>query len=132
VAIAGWVVIGSPLDVALVQVKRNGTLGPAFSGGDGIVVDDLGSVDEAAGLLRQPDGKLILVGFRNPDMFVARYRPLGRRDVGFAHRGIQARPWSGPSAAVGAVLDRGEVVVAGSELTGGGVSRFAVERLFLG
>jgi uncharacterized delta-60 repeat protein len=113
-------------DVALLQIKRNGTLDPAFGGGDGIKLYDPGSVDKAGELLRQPNGKLVLVGFRNPDMFVARFRPGGAVDTGFGNGGLQARPWPRPSAAVEAVWSAGTIVVAGST---GLNPRFAVERL---
>ena len=85
-----------------------------------------GAPTRPQGLLRQPDGKLVLVGFRNPDMFVARFRPGGAVDTGFGNGGLQARPWSGPSIAAAAAWDSGTIVVVGSvELT----ARFAVERL---
>ncbi len=99
---------------------------PTFGGGDGTKLYDPGSVDSSTGLLRQPDGKLVLVGFRNPDMFVARFRPGGAVDTGFGNGGLQARPWFGPSTAAAAAWDAGTIVVAGSvRLT----PRFAVERL---
>lgn len=101
-------------DVALLQIRRNGTLDPAFGGGDGTKLYDPGSVDSSTGLLRQPDGKLVLVGFRNPDMFVARFRPGGAVDTGFGNGGLQARPWPGPSIAAAAAWDSGTIVVVGS------------------
>jgi uncharacterized delta-60 repeat protein len=126
VVVAGTVRDASRADVALIQLRRNGTPDPAFGGGDGIKLYDPGSVDSAAGLLRQPDGKLVLVGFRNPDMFVARFRPSGAVDIGFGSGGLQARAWPGPSAAAAAVWDAGAIVVAGSV---GLMPRFGVERL---
>jgi uncharacterized delta-60 repeat protein len=126
VVVAGSVRNGSlRSDVALIQIRRNGTLDPAFGGGDGIKLYDPGSADASAGLLRQPDGKLVLVGFRNPDMFVARFRPGGAVDTGFGNGGLQARPWPGPSIGAAAAWDAGAIVVAGSTQ----VARFAVERL---
>ena len=131
VVLAGTVSDGvNPPDVALLRLTPTGTPDTSFGGGDGIVIDDIGSADQAGGLVRQRDGKLILVGFRNPDMFVARYRPLGTRDAGFAKNGVQSSPWSlGASTASAAVLDGGKVVVVGN-VRPGPHSRFAVERLF--
>ena len=127
VVVAGTVRDGvSRNDVALLQVRRNGTLDPAFGGGDGVKLYDAGSVDAAAGLLRQPNGRLVLVGFRNPDMFVARFRPGGAVDTGFANGGLQARPWPDRSAGSEAVWDHGAIVVVGSV---GLPSGMAVERL---
>jgi uncharacterized delta-60 repeat protein len=120
----------NPPDVALLRLTPTGTLDPSFGGGDGIVIDDLGSADQSGGIVRQGDGRLILVGFRNPDMFVARYKPLGTRDAGFAKDGVQSSPWSlGASTASAAVLAGGQVVVVGN-VRPGPHSRFAVERLF--
>ena len=127
VVVAGTVRDGvSRNDVALIRILRNGTLDHTFGGGDGIKLYDPGSVDSSQGLLRQPDGKLVLVGFRNPDMFVARFRPGGAVDTGFGNGGLQARPWFGPSAAAAAAWDAGAIVVVGSV---GLTARFAVERL---
>ena len=92
-------------------------------------MDDLGSADDANALIRMPDGRLVVAGFRNPDMFVARYRPGGKRDTSFGHNGIQAKPWPSSSIGSSVVLMTGKIVVAGSA-TIGGHQRFAVERVF--
>jgi len=131
VVLAGTVQNGvDPPDVALMRLTSSGTPDTRFGGGDGLAIDDLGSADQAGGLIRQRDGRLILVGFRNPDMFVARYKPLGGRDASFAKAGVQARAWpAGASIASAAAFDGARVVVAGS-VRPGSVSRFAVERVF--
>jgi uncharacterized delta-60 repeat protein len=116
-------------DIELLQLTRSGHLDPAFGGGDGVVIDDVGGVDTASALIRLPDGRLVVAGFRNPDMFVARYRAGGARDRTFGHLGVQAKPWAGPSIASSLVLMRGKLVIAGSTQVGGH-DRFAVERLF--
>jgi uncharacterized delta-60 repeat protein len=131
VVLAGSVTNGvDPPDIALLRLDETGTPAAAFGGGDGVVIDDLGSADQAWDLVRQRDGRLIVVGFRNPDMFVARYKPLGGRDASFANDGVQASAWpAGPSTASAAAIDGARVVVAGAVMKSS-VSRFAVERLF--
>ena len=131
VVIAGTVSNGvDPPDIALLRLDPFGIPAPAFGGGDGLVIDDVGSADQAGGLIRQRDGRLIVVGFRNPDMFVARYEPLGARDTSFGNLGVQATPWpAGASTATAVAFDGARVVVVGSLLSGS-VSRFAIERLF--
>jgi uncharacterized delta-60 repeat protein len=130
VVIAGWGYEGAdPPDVDLLQLTSHGRRDPAFGGGDGLVVDDLGSADEATALIRLPDGDLAVAGFRNPDMFVARYRSGGGRDRTFGQLGVQAKPWAGPSIASSLVLMRGKLVIAGSTQVGGH-DRSAVERVF--
>ncbi len=116
-------------DIALLRLSPDGTPDPGFGGGTGYIVDDIGSADQASGLVRQPGGKLLVVGFRNPDMFVARYTPKGARDPGFGKNGVQARPWSKPSYGAALAISGGKVVVAGS-VNPGPYAKFAVERLF--
>jgi len=116
-------------DVALVRVRDDGTPDPGFGGGDGWIVEDLGAPDQGLGIARQRGGALIVTGFRNPDMFVARFTPLGVLDDAFAGDGIQAKPWDGLSIGSAVVISRGKVVVAGST-NPGSRDRFAVERLF--
>lgn len=129
VVIAGWGYDGSsPPDVDLIQLTNNGRRDPTF-GGDGIVVDDLGSADDANALIRLPNGGLVVAGFRNPDMFVARYRPGGKRDPTFGRNGVQAKPWPSSSIGSSVVLMTGKIVVAGTA-TIGGHQRVAVERVF--
>jgi len=126
--VAGTVTGPVSNDVALIRILGNGTLDPTFGGGDGVTIYDAGSVDQADGLLQQPNGKLVLVGFRNPDMFVARFRAGGAVDTSFAHGGLQARPWPAPSAGSQAVWDHGAIVVTGTTgLTS--ILKIAVERL---
>ena len=131
VVLAGTVSNGvDPPDVALLRLDPSGTPATSFGGGDGLVIDDVGSADQAGGLIRQRDGRLIVVGFRNPDMFVARYKPLGARDTSFGDHGVQATPWpAGPSVASAATFDGARVVVVGA-VGLVSVSRFAAERLF--
>jgi uncharacterized delta-60 repeat protein len=131
VVLAGTVSNGvDPPDVALLRLDPSGTPATSFGGGDGLVIDDVGSADQAGGLIRQRDGRLIVVGFRNPDMFVARYKPLGARDASFGHDGLQASPWpAGASVASAAAFDGARVVVVGA-VGLVSVSRFAAERLF--
>jgi uncharacterized delta-60 repeat protein len=130
IVVAATVFTGStPPDVALLRIRANGTPDPTFGGGDGVVIDDLGAPDRVSGIARQPDGKLLLVGFRNPDMVVARYERLGARDGSFGQAGLQATPWSsGPSFGADVVMARGRAVVVGA--VGGTHSRFAIERVF--
>lgn len=61
---------------------------PNFGSG-GVVTTDFGGFDQAWGIARQPDGKLVVVGTGGPnaDILVARYNADGSLDGGFGSGG---------------------------------------------
>jgi uncharacterized delta-60 repeat protein len=115
-------------DVVLIKLGAHGHPDASFGGGDGVVADDLGGSDYGTGLARQSDGKLLVSGIRDQDMFVARYLTGGARDATFATNGFQARGWGHRTGGNALVVVGDKVVVAGSVETTH--YRVAVERLF--
>lgn len=86
---------GTPADSdhAVLRVREDGTLDPAF-GVQGIAQVDLGTTDELCESIRvQPDGKLSLGGFgkisNTAVSQVARLLPSGAKDLSFAGAGFR-------------------------------------------
>ena len=91
------------------------------------------NASQGRALVRQPDGKLVAVGFRigSPNRFlVARYDDTGALDGGFGTGGIveTVLGTGGASATAVALQPDGKIVVAGSYGNGPSDSQFAVVR----
>jgi uncharacterized delta-60 repeat protein len=98
-----------------------GQLDTTFDG-DGIVVTDIGVRDEARGLAIQSDGKIVVAGtndidmYGSPDIAVTRYMTTGALDPAFGGGdGIVTTTVGGNSAGAAAVVlqDDSRIVVAG-------------------
>lgn len=114
----------TPPDFAVARYLSDGTLDPAF----GFVTTNLGAADDAAGVARQTDGKLVAAGssFSNgipsTNRFaLARYNPNGTPDTSFGTGGTVRTPiGTAPSgsvtsaAAAVVVQSTGRIVLAGS------------------
>jgi len=79
-------------DIALVRYNADGSLDTTFDT-DGRVVTSIGGVqDHLYGMVLQPDGKIVVVGYTNSggnyDFLVVRYNTDGSRDTGFDTDGI--------------------------------------------
>ena len=118
-------------DVVVVRYDAAGNLDPVW-GGTGIVVTDLGAVEEGTGIAQQADGKIVVAGTASPDSFpdnflALRYKADGSLDPGFGSGGVAAVDFgsSGDEANEVAVQPDGKIVLAGSA----GISRFALARL---
>ncbi|MGH8594775.1 MAG: hypothetical protein ACREV3_13270 [Gammaproteobacteria bacterium] len=77
ILLAGFVVNRLATDFALALYGRDGTLDTKFGSG-GKVTTDFGAQDQAAAVVLQPDGKIVVVGFRGDsntgtDFALARY-----------------------------------------------------------
>jgi uncharacterized delta-60 repeat protein len=77
----------NPFNFALARYNTNGSLDLSF-GGDGRVLTDFGSNEEAFGVAIQADGKIVAAGLTgagtNPENFaLARYKPGGSLDATF-------------------------------------------------
>ncbi len=124
------VVVGNDLttrNTVALRLLADGTLDSAFSG-DGIVVDELSTGDNAASAVAALDnGKILVAGFgdaQNPpdpacfgetDAFVVRYNSDGTRDSGFADAGVS---WIDVSGCADMAMDLavkadGKIVVGG-------------------
>jgi uncharacterized delta-60 repeat protein len=82
-------------DLLVARLAADGTLDPAFGGGDGWLTIDVGGRDDARSLVVQPDGKIV-VGFEacavglhtSCDQAVARLSSSGALDTSFGGDGL--------------------------------------------
>jgi uncharacterized delta-60 repeat protein len=137
IVVVGGVSNGQNSDFALARYHADGSLdngfGPAHNGT--ILTDFANNQDEAAGVVQQADGKLVVVGtarFGFQDLFaLARYNPDGTLDSTFGPAGIgevlsNFGIGGAAAEAVGLQAD-GKIVVVG-HVALGGKSFFAVAR----
>ncbi len=87
-------------DVVLTSTNVDGSLDTSFGDGSGKAIHDYGNVDNvAAGIERQPDGKILVVGktyVKNQlDVFIARFLPNGAKDSAFGLAGIVTIDFAG-------------------------------------
>jgi uncharacterized delta-60 repeat protein len=103
-------------DFALVRYNTNGTLDKSFDG-DGIVITDLGTNDDAATAIAiQPDGKIVLAGLTgDQDIGLARYLPSGKLDPTFNAGGTVVSNIGTNIANGVAITPGGTILVAGSK-----------------
>ncbi len=89
----------------------SGELDPAFGNG-GSTITDLGGIDVANALVRQPDGKFVVAGSSAGQYALVRYEPDGTLDASFGNGGIVLGPAGGASS-IG-LQSNGKIVVAGA------------------
>ncbi len=111
-------------DFTLVRYEADGTLDASFGSG-GIVTTAIGSsMDRAAGVALQSDGKIVVVGAANTgsdlDFAVARYDSDGNLDPSFGSGGTVTTAMGsyGDGASAVAIQPDGMIVVAGWSWTG--------------
>lgn len=122
-------------DFALARYNPNGTLDKTFKG-NGKVITDFGSVDEARAVAIQTDGKIVAAGpttatHRSVDFGLARYNPNGTPDKSFGHSGRVVTDFkndSGDEANGMAIQPDGKIVVVGLFTPDGVTFDFAVAR----
>src|SRR5690606_34000738 len=117
----------------------DGSLDPAFGNG-GILLNRTDRWDEAADVLVQPDGRIIVVGFTlhdggilndEPDtLTIERYGPDGSYDPTFGNGGRVQLPNLAPGRAV-ALQPDGAIVIAAAD-QGGESADWALLRLLPG
>jgi len=136
IVVAGDSMIGlGGTDIALVRYAADGSRDTGFDG-DGIVTTDFGSASErAAGLVVQPDGKLVVIidGFSNgadSDFALARYNTDGSLDSAFGSSGVATTDFGSTNDYVGgiALQTDGKLVVSGYINLGGGVFNYVLAR----
>ena len=71
---------------AVLRYNTNGTLDSSFDG-DGIAITDFGWTDVPYGVAIQPDQKIVVGGYANENIGVARYNPNGSPDTSFSEDG---------------------------------------------
>lgn len=114
----------------LLRYRKNGSLDPSFSGDGRAFLDPPDPVSfEAA--VRQPDGKIVVVGAIADDILITRWRPNGQLDQDFANNGIQRVSFEDANYAQGVTMQGRKIVVVGATASGlmGDPSRPVVVRL---
>lgn len=76
----------------LLAYRPDGSLDPSFGGGDGIAPLGIPSEGEAAGLLVEPDGSILLADGTKNRLSIERVLPDGTPDAGFGSAGIVTVP----------------------------------------
>ncbi len=105
-------------DFLLVRLDTDGRFDPDF-GREGRVTTSFGKdFDSVLGLLVQPDGAILAVGFagngKRYNLAMARYQSNGRLDSGFAKQGLAVDSTSSNSLAFAAsLLPGGRILVVG-------------------
>jgi uncharacterized delta-60 repeat protein len=119
----------STQDFVTRRLNANGTLDTTFASG-GISTVDFGGNDADNAMVRQADGKLVLVGSTSTgggDFAIVRLNADGTPDTSFSSDGKQTVDFGGNDAATGvAITSAGQIVVAGQ---GGPNSDMVVTRL---
>ncbi|MDB5309626.1 MAG: hypothetical protein JWO38_3828 [Gemmataceae bacterium] len=108
---------GNPNNFALTRVNADGSVDTTFNG-NGIKTIDFGADDRATGVVVQPDGKIVVVGFTSlpggADFAVARLNADGSLDTTFNTTGMEAINFGGIDDANAVVLQPdGKIVVVG-------------------
>jgi uncharacterized delta-60 repeat protein len=91
--VAGIANDGTPnANFGIARYLADGKPDPTFSGDGNTTTDFAGGSDEAFDLVRQPDGKIVVVGSAedgtgDPDFAVARYKANGALDATFSDDG---------------------------------------------
>ncbi|MBN1595841.1 T9SS type A sorting domain-containing protein [candidate division FCPU426 bacterium] len=90
--VAGYSKNGFDDDYALVRYNRNGSPDTSFGNGGIVVTSILDGYDNAYGLVRQPDGKLVAAGRSEANFSLARYNSDGSLDKSFGSGGKVTTP----------------------------------------
>lgn len=128
------VVVGdADANFALARYNSNGSLDESFGAG-GKVITSFGGTDQAAGVILQPDGKIVVAGQTDTglsiDFAVVRYMPDGSLDGAFGSGGRVTTNFLGNSDDLGsavALQPDGKIVVGGSSEDNFAVARYTPE-----
>ncbi len=107
-----------PAALGQTLVIRAGDLDVRFGGGDGLVASNFGGHDDGSALLRQSDGKLIVLGTSTNNgyrLLVARYTADGQLDPSFSGDGFLTDQVSSANTRgyAGLLTSSGKIVVVG-------------------
>ena len=126
VVAAGWTFINNSYDFALVRYNLNGSLDISFDADGKVSTNFAGSNrsvshDQAKSTAIQTDGKIVLAGWSNDDIGLARYNANGSLDTSFDGDGKVLTPFSAVSGSSGTVVHDmalspvdGKIVVVGA------------------
>ena len=119
IVVAGWVMNDAlEMEIALARYNVDGSLDASFGTG-GKLTTPIQAGAEAFGVVRQPDGKIVVSGYSddasgNRDFALARYNADGTLDSTFSGDGIVTTSFGTSAIAYGIVIQPdGRIVVAG-------------------
>ncbi len=131
---AGYSVISLfDTDFALARYNPNGSLDTSFGIGGKLTTPVGSSFDNAEGVIVQPNGKIVAVGFSfngtNRDFSLVRYNPNGSLDSSFGIGGKVITPFGNGDdyAHAAAIQSDGKIVAVGQSINGAN-STFALAR----
>lgn len=123
-------------DFALARFAADGTLDPTFGTGDWATVDLGGSDELALGMVQQPGGKFVVVGYTNSgDTYRAafvRFNADGTLDTTFGAGGSTLLDFGGGSQSVAYALAQqpdGKLVATGTVFLGSGALDVGIARV---
>lgn len=120
IVVAGSTNNGSNFNFALIRYNPNGTLDPAFGKGGIVTIGIRNGDDQVSALAIQPDGKIVVAGYSNTDLALARFNQNGTLDPAFGDGGkviTSIRSGEDEASAISLQPD-GKIVVAGSSNNG--------------
>ncbi|MFZ1798966.1 MAG: T9SS type A sorting domain-containing protein, partial [Chitinophagaceae bacterium] len=117
---------GNKLDMGLVRLKANGTLDSSF-GVNGLDTLELDIITRATGLVVQPDGKIVISGdvqknvYNEKRTFICRFMPDGGLDPTFGEEGIVVSTYAYATLSNSLVINAAGKLIRGStyDLYGG-------------
>jgi uncharacterized delta-60 repeat protein len=124
ILIAGTITLQGPGTriIAVTRLNQDGSVDTDFgNNGNGTVTTIINGDDRPLDLALQQNGKIVVTGITQNDVFVARYLTDGSLDTSFDGDGIVVRAFSGASSTSrGLAIDpNGNIIVAGAHLDGG-------------
>jgi uncharacterized delta-60 repeat protein len=137
IVIAGTIGTNSNADFGVARLNADGTLDKTFSGDGWQKTDFSGTLDRAYCIAIQPDGKILVGGYTDPnpgsqDFALVRYNPNGTLDNSFSGDGKLTIDFDNniDGARSIAILDNGKIIIAGfAHLYEVGYDRFAMARV---
>jgi uncharacterized delta-60 repeat protein len=120
--VAGFVINGSSVTVALVRFTASGALDTTFNGSGLSATGPVVGNDQSLGVALQSDGKIVVASTANAGGYdtyqVTRYKTDGTLDGTFGTGGTYVWPgdYNGPFATGVAIDGNGKIVVAGWEM----------------
>jgi uncharacterized delta-60 repeat protein len=101
----------------VLRLNPDGSPDPSFGGGDGVAEVDAGTGSETIfGMALQPDGKVLVRGYANHKLYIARLNADGSADSSFGENGVLMLTREGLTLIGGqiAIQSDGRIILAGS------------------
>lgn len=119
-------------DFAVARYNSDGTLDSSFSTNGFVITAITTETDQANGVLLQPDGKIVAIGFGDDNFSLARYLTNGTLDKTFGVAGtISTAIGSSTDLAETAVVEPDGSILAAGFSNQGGIDEFALVRYLI-